>query len=400
MNKGSIKHALEMNIGWFEKSGIMDPPDGSWGVAERIVINEGNEALEKTLSSFPSHVVNDRFVILEHRRPDCNFEAALLFFLASSLFNKEEYFQIAENILQYLFSRSGMLNTENNMFPKGVWKWCNAQWGNNIFFDDNAWNCTICFLLAEASPELDAKFDLKKKAVVLADEILEGFVRQLSGEEDKKNCRVWLGNLNSPHWGSLVNMALANAFKENGEKKYRDAILNYNEYLKQAADVFSTSELAYIILGSAASAAFLGEPQLERMARGAAERLLAAQHPTTGNIPSEWGKEAPVGEHLVDMIYTHNWATLGLQTLYRLTGDDRYQAGFERALDLVLNIQDKTPERHLRGCWRGMYDLLSRAWGGGDRFEGGGNSIYSGWTNAPVAWALIFELTGKSLLGL
>ena len=29
--------------------------------------------------------------------------------------------------------------------------------------------------------------------------------------------------------------------------------------------------------------------------------------------------------------------------------------------------------------------------GGGDRYEGGANSIYSGWTNAPIAWAFLIN---------
>jgi hypothetical protein len=68
-------------------------------------------------------------------------------------------------------------------------------------------------------------------------------------------------------------------------------------------------------------------------------------------------------------------------------------------MGLLLKIQDKSPEKHLHGCWRGMYDLKTKSWGGGDRFEGGANSIYSGWTNAPISIVTAFELLGKSLIG-
>ena len=53
--------------------------------------------------------------------------------------------------------------------------------------------------------------------------------------------------------------------------------------------------------------------------------------PTTGNIPSEWGKEAPVGQHLVDLVYTMNWAVLGFQALAARTGDAKYRQAFEKA---------------------------------------------------------------------
>jgi hypothetical protein len=45
-----------------------------------------------------------------------------------------------------------------------------------------------------------------------------------------------------------------------------------------------------------------------------------------------------------------------------------------------------------------MYDLKARAWGGGDCYEGGANSIYTGWTNAPIAFTIAYELAGGSLI--
>ena len=84
-----------------------------------------------------------------------------------------------------------------------------------------------------------------------------------------------------------------------------------------------------------------------------------------------------------------------------LTDDCHYHtitAPVEKLLDLIVNIQDRSPQAHLNGCWRGMYDLEKECWGGGDRFEGGANSIYTGWTNAPIAWAVAFELEKSNLM--
>lgn len=60
----------------------------------------------------------------------------------------------------------------------------------------------------------------------------------------------------------------------------------------------------------------------------------------------------------------------------------------------MVRIQDRTQE-HLYGCWRGMYDLKTKTWGGGDCYKGGANSIYTGWTNAPLSCAIAFEMLGK-----
>jgi len=34
----TLKESLKLNLDWFEKSGVMDPADGSWGVAERVLL--------------------------------------------------------------------------------------------------------------------------------------------------------------------------------------------------------------------------------------------------------------------------------------------------------------------------------------------------------------------------
>lgn len=47
-----------------------------------------------------------------------------------------------------------------------------------------------------------------------------------------------------------------------------------------------------------------------------------------------------------------------------------------------------------------MYDLRAGEWGGGDLFEGGQNSIYTGWTNAPIALGLLLAADRTSLAAL
>ena len=47
-----------------------------------------------------------------------------------------------------------------------------------------------------------------------------------------------------------------------------------------------------------------------------------------------------------------------------------------------------------------MYDLNAKSWGGGNRFEGGAASIYTGWTNAPISIALLLAREGRCLVDL
>ncbi|MDD5596545.1 MAG: hypothetical protein PHV82_01290 [Victivallaceae bacterium] len=397
LQRKELEESLKANIQWFENSGIMDPNDGAWGVGERVVLTESNTALKKIYETFPAWVLHGDFSIIEHRRPDCCFETALLFLLAHKVFGAEKYYRTAENILRYLYRRSGMRNTRHEGCPQGAWRWSHEQWHQVIYFDDNAWNCMIPLLIARIAPEFDAEFDLAASSMQLASVMEEAFRHQFP-EVEKNDARfIWQGELKSPHWGALACGAFAFAWRESGDEKYRQAIMNYNAWLEAARDSFTTSEHAYIVIGISLAAAFLQDKRLENTARYSADRLVAAQLPS-GSIPSEWCREAPVGEHLVDIIYTQNWAVFGLHILYALTHDERYLGAYRKALELLLRIQDKSPETHLYGCWRGMYDLKLKSWGGGNRYEGGADSIYSGWTNAPIATVIAFELEKLSMI--
>ena len=124
-------------------------------------------------------------------------------------------------------------------------------------------------------------------------------------------------------------------------------------------------------------------------------KMLASAVDAYGNLPSEHA-EAPVGAHLADLIYTLNWAVLALGSLTAWE-KNLFSDPFDRVLALLLRLQDHSPEPYLFGCWHGMFDLKRQDWGGGNRSEGGAASIYTGWTNAPLAWAVAGRILGKSI---
>ena len=163
---------------------------------------------------------------------------------------------------------------------------------------------------------------------------------------------------------------------------------------------WNVSELCYALLGASFAFKYLKEDIFRNYVLRLEKRLLSRQNPENGNFPSEHEREAPTGSHKVDTIYTVNWAFLALQCSYSITGSRECAEAKQKLLGLLLRIQDKSDLPQYSGCWRGMYDLVSESWGGGDCFEGGASSIYTGWTNAPISLGLIFELDNKSLLDL
>ena len=53
MNRKILERSLLKTWNWFTRSGVMLPADGSWGVAERVMLTEGNEAKENTRAQMP-----------------------------------------------------------------------------------------------------------------------------------------------------------------------------------------------------------------------------------------------------------------------------------------------------------------------------------------------------------
>ena len=164
IDKSRIEESLRLNLGWFENSGVMDPADGRWGVGERVVLSANNKALEQIYREFSSYTEYDGYSVLEHRRPDCNFQVALLYWLAAEALQEDSYEAVTRNILHYLFHRSGLRNNSADGVPPGSWLWANP-FREIYWLDDNGWNCAISFFLADLSPALEDEFNLRATAL-------------------------------------------------------------------------------------------------------------------------------------------------------------------------------------------------------------------------------------------
>jgi hypothetical protein len=332
---------------------------------------------------------------MEHRRADCNFQVAYLYWLSASALNEPRYRTICDNLLTYLFCRSGMRDLYLEKIPVGLWRWSMPQLQATYWLDDNSWNGLICLLLSVLDPELEKKFSLKQAGLQVADALAGIMPNAMEDPKPYFHEPCWSGCVESPHWTALPAMTLAYAYVVGRETRYADVAIKCLNFLESRRSRFTSSENAYLLLGTAMSAWILDSDDLKNKAQTTGDYLCSIAAPR-GNFPSEWG-ETPAGKNLVDTIYTQNWATLGFQILAEQTKERRYVETFEKSLQLLMDIQDPSPEKHLHGCWRGLYDLDLSQWGGGDCFEGGANSIYTGWTNAPIAISLACSLLGTSI---
>ena len=395
-----MKNVLYNVLDWFYRSGVMIPESGQWGVAERVAMMKNNSAIERMMSAFPAWTVHEEYCIIEQRRADCNFQAAYMFLLSYKYSGDSRYYDTAVNILDFLYFRSGLLWRREDTYVPGSWNWSHIKRGSIVWFDDSSWCIFLALEIAELFPELEKKYDMKRYAMMLASPMakamkkaMEPGTEVLQDGQTHWRCDSFIGPADQPHWGSLVCMALARAYREEQLPEFLEVIEAYHTYLADSADKFTVSEVCYALIGACAACTYTQESKYLQVAELYGQKLLAKMG-ENGNIPSEHD-EAPCGPHLVDTIYTINWALLGLLGLKHF--NEAYAEPFRRALDLVCRIQDTSPEPWLKGCWRGMYDMEKGTWGGGDCYEGGAGSIYTGWTNAPVAIVIALELLGEKL---
>jgi len=399
------RDALDGNVRWFRNSGIMLPSDGIWGVGERIAVTGGNTAIEEIRRSFPAVTEHDGWCVVEQRRADCNFQAAYLFLLCGMILNDGDCARTGENLVHFLYARSGLLDKKGaaaKQLIRGTWQWSHIVHSSKLYFDDEAWCLFLQLEIARMRPDLAAKHDMLYWADILAEELWRASDRVLREKNMSEDGHLfdsgeWNGLFDLPHWGALACMGLARACWGNADKdkvsRYSHAIDGYLEYISEKAASLICSEQAYLILGCMAAWRYLNDKKAYAMALDLG-RMLASRQDAHGNLAAQH-YEAPTGTHLVDLIYTMNWAALGFQMLAHENAE--FAAAKDKALELIISIQDKTPEPQFNGCWRGMFDLNADTWGGGDRYEGGAGSIYSGWTNAPISIALALELRGQDL---
>lgn len=404
------ENVIQRSVNWFQRSGVMRPSDGFWGVAERVVLLPGNSAREEIDRDFPFQTrLAEEAVVLEARRPDCNVEVAYLFDRTAAMLGRPELRDVAGNIIDFLFHRSALYDRRKGSVHEGLWQWAHPAPRTTYWIDDMAWVITILCKMGKLgrSELIPFAVDTARRLHVLVRAYFDDARTSGLGHEPSEN--VVLGLRMNPHWIGLLTMAFAHAQSVDSQTDYSDIVHEYystyalggppsfDKASRQAARRYpwSISEYAYLALAASVCMPVFSDDAIRSALTESAAILCRSQSPR-GHFPAEH-YEAPASRTLVDLIYTQNWATLGLQHAARVLDDDACRSAVTGSLSLLSQIQDPSPQPWLEGCWRGMYDMDEERWGGGDLSEGGANSIYSGWTNAPIALSFLFEATGESL---
>ena len=105
------------------------------------------------------------------------------------------------------------------------------------------------------------------------------------------------------------------------------------------------------------------------------------------------------GDPICDMLYTTNFAFLGLHEAAAATGDDLFIDAEDRLVEFLCRIQTKS-EKHpeLDGAWYRAFDFKRWDYWGSNADAGWGVwSVESGWTQGWIVSVLGLRQVGKSL---
>lgn len=288
------------------------------GVAERLVTTVGNAAMDKIRHTFPAISEHNGYVIVEQRRSDCNFEAALLFALHGHCHHDSSSETTAKNLLDFLFFRSGLLNRTDESSVIGAWNWSHNQRRYGLWFDDDGWVAAMELVLARLFPHLDERYQLRKWGRLQALDLLKAFQRTFTTAEPPREKytdpkAVYQGQLELPHWAVPTLCALVMLASEpdtdQETRKQIDAQLDaYLQFAFSRMDTFNGSELGYLtILGALLNwngdAPHPHRRLLEEAVHRIQDRIDA--NPEYGIPPAEHF-EAPTGPEKADLIYTLN----------------------------------------------------------------------------------------------
>jgi hypothetical protein len=154
--------------------------------------------------------------------------------------------------------------------------------------------------------------------------------------------------------------------------------------------------------------------------RAVADRLLALQDdcgaiteqlgsPALGSYPPPPSNEA-YGEHeasliqadgdpVADLLYTTNFAFLGLHEAAAATGDEDYRVASDRLADFLCRIQARSSRRpELDGAWFRAFDFGRwEPWGSNADVGWGAWSVESGWTQGWITAVLAMRQRQTSL---
>jgi hypothetical protein len=384
------------------------------------------------------------------RRNDCNGETAGAMAIAGALLRDEKYLRVAGNIVDYLYFRS-ILSQGKRADPAnpayGLIGWNDVpRYHGNLdgygvyYADDNA--RSMLGVMAAAAVLKTDRWDDRLARCLLANLRLAG---QLGFQPDrideasleKDGWRHYFASRRislSPHYQSYLWACYLWAYRQCGT--CQEGILDTGLFLDRAKTAIHMTMEAYpkrwrwtngiqqerarMLLPLAWLVRIEDTPEHRGWLRTMAGEMLAAQD-TCGAIREELGppgkgtlappasneaygtNEASLiqanGDPVADLLYTSNFALLGLHEAAAATGEATYREAEDKLAAFLCRVQIRSEtHRELDGAWFRAFDVNRwEYWASSADSGWGAWSIETGWTQAWITSVLAMRQMKTSL---
>jgi len=446
-------NALQRGAAWFTQSRLlMHQPDESRVPAlvqrseERSIIEEPiGDGSYGILEGYASSVRFDgrqpRQII---RRSDCTGECAMGLAFGAQVTGNSVYAPIAERLLNFLFfdcmaQQQERADPNHPAFGLIVWGISSPAWQIAYYGDDNA--RVILSTIASAALLQSTAWDIPLLKVLFAN-------LRTSGQYGFRGNRINMPDISTkgwqyyyhrspvnyaPHYESYLWACYLWAYRQTGfplflqraKTAIRMTMQAYPDQWRWTNGI--AQERARMLLPLAWLVRNEDTEEHRRWLRQVADDLLALQDPCGAlreelgepemaqygppNSNEEYGeKEATLiqanGDPICDLLYTTNFAFLGLHEAALATQDSLYIDAEEKLAKFLCRIQvrsEKFPE--LDGAWFRAFDYRQWTYWGSNADAGWGAwSIESGWTQGWIVAVLglrrmktsLWDLTGSS----
>jgi len=364
-----------------------------------------------------------------HVRTDCLAEAAMVFALDWKTTGNPRSRAVARSILEYTWS---FQYSDPNAEAYGLVDWAK---GLGVFYgDDNA--RVILPTLATIQILGEDKWDERVVRCILANFRTTG---QLGFRED----RIDMPDLNkngwrhyydkntlslTPHyqaylWACFIWMSSI-AGNDDLLMRAESAIrTTMNAYPKWRWSNGLSQETSRMLLPLAFLLRAKDKPQYHEWLDKMTEELLSQQQPRgaiaervgdpkDGHYPppssneSYGTTEAPViqqnGDPAADLLYTQNFAFLGLHEAAAATDGDKYRRAEDKLAEFLCRIQSRSQTHpYLDGCWMRSFDYEKwEYWGSSSDLGWGAWCVESGWMNTWISSVFAMRALDRTLFDL
>jgi hypothetical protein len=386
--------ALQRNIQWFERSGVLLRPDGTLGVTEWISGPDING----------NRIPYGKGQMFSPERADCVFESGVALCLYAKAADSARHLEVGRNLL---LSVLDLQRLGRNDPRYGLW-YTRGRSGPP-YQDDTAWATIGCF----AGHRYTAEPVLLHRGLLSVKASVDAFRRggkdglALAGADDD--------GYGHPHDRGQLLASWLYAYGATGDKAYLDSALPLLENMIERFDsipvflISRTEEAARFLLPLALAFAYTGDRVFADQLRKQADYLVSRMAPCGAIQEDGSNARAKAGgtdlgltfntnETVTDQLYTTGFAAMNLWIAYKATSRPHYLQAFEKVMDYLVRIQIEDESRPaIDGGWMRGFDYSLWEYYGSNADESWTPyCLETGWCNAIIDIALALYLTSDS----